>query len=159
MYQQSTWNLSGLSVLSLTTKICTAAAYQTPHVWALWEYRPNCAETRTMTASMPVIAYWDCRGLAQPIRKHFKQSLFFIYNLLWGLRGRRSKLWCECLRITLSGCCWSMAVKDTRTEWWICRSRIGWHTRPRLDSTFLIFHITRSNVNYTFFVYIFSLGK
>merc|ERR1712066_473146 len=32
------------------------------------EYGPTCEETRKMTASMPVIAYWDCRGLAAPIR-------------------------------------------------------------------------------------------
>ena len=73
------------------------------------------------------------------------RSQYFCSNIYWCLRKKkRLNRFRDCLRITLSGCYWSMAVKDTRTERWICQSRIGWVTRPRLDSTFLIFHIMRS---------------
>ena len=148
-------NLSSLSCVNIKPvwTVCTPSlshynnvychtAYQTPHVWPDREYGPTCEETRKMTASMPVIAYWDCRGLAQPIRKKFQIIAHDI--LVLSKKNARKNRFGDCLRISLSGCYWSMAVRDTRTERWICQSRIGWVTRPRLDSTFLIFHIMRS---------------
>ena len=75
-----------------------------------------------MTASMPVIAYWDCRGLAQPIRKKIQtiaHSIFartFIHYIGACEKKRVKKRFGDCLRISLSGCYLSMAVKDTRTE-------------------------------------------